>query len=315
MNKTAFLFPGQGAQYVGMGKELYDNFTVVRNFFDSLSLDLDFDIKKLCFEGPEDILKQTRYTQPCLLAVEIAFSKLLREFAIKADICAGLSLGEYAALVYSGAIDEKQAVKLVQKRGKIMEEAVPAGIGAMAAVLALDEKVLKDICNETGQLGIGIVEIANYNCPGQLVIGGHKTAVEKACDFAKEKGAKVIPLNVSGPFHTSLLKDAGVKLRRELEQIEIKKPSVPVIFNTKGNYQENDQIVDLLERQIYSGVYFEKTIRLMLNSGVTTFIEVGPSKTLSGFIKKIDRSVGIYNLEDMESLSVVRSRMSEVGKG
>ena len=308
MNKTAFLFPGQGAQYVGMGKELYENFAVVRDFLDSMSLDLDFDIKKLCFEGPEDILKQTKFTQPCLLAIEIAFFKLLTEFEIRADICAGLSLGEYAALAYSGAIDEKEAVKLVQKRGKIMEEAVPAGVGAMAAILALDEIILKDICSETSQLGLGIVEIANYNCPGQLVIGGHKAAVEKACDLAKEKGAKVIPLNVSGPFHTSLLKDAGAKLRKELEQIEIKNPNLPVIFNTKGNYQENDQIVDLLERQIYSGVYFEKTIRLMLDSGVDTFIEVGPSKTLSGFIKKIDRKANIYNVEDMASLSVVSNR-------
>jgi [acyl-carrier-protein] S-malonyltransferase len=309
MNKTAFLFPGQGAQYVGMGKELYENFPVVRDFFDSL--DLDFDIKKLCFEGPEDTLKQTKFTQPCLLAVEIAFYKLLTEFEIRADICAGLSLGEYAALAYSGAIDEKQAVKLVQERGKIMEEAVPAGVGGMAAILALDEAILKDICNETSQMGLGIVEIANYNCPGQLVIGGHKAAVEKASELAKEKGAKAILLNVSGPFHTSLLKDAGAKLRKELEQIEIKAPNLPVIFNTKGNYQENDQIIDLLERQC-SGVYFEKTIRLMLDSGVSTFIEVGPSKTLSGFVKKIDRKANIYNLEDMASLAEIKSRMSEV---
>jgi len=298
--KIAFLFPGQGAQYAGMGKALYEKYP---EFFTGFETELDFDLKGLVLEGPEDELGRTQYTQPALVAVELAFAKILNHFGIKADVVAGLSLGEYAALAYAGAFDEETAIKLVAKRGRLMEEAVPAGIGAMTAVLGLEADKLKEACDRV--TGLGVVEIANYNCPGQLVIGGHQSAVEEAGRVALELGAKrAIPLKVSGPFHTSLLSEAGTKLRTELEKVELGELNVPVIFNTTGT-SESVNLVDTLEQQIQSSVYFEKSIRQMLADGVDTFIEVGPSKTLSGFVKKIDRKATIYNMEDLESLNKI----------
>jgi [acyl-carrier-protein] S-malonyltransferase len=237
------------------------------------------------------------------VTTEIAFARLLNEFGITADICAGLSLGEYSALAYANAIDADAAIKLVRKRGQLMEAAVPAGIGAMSAILGLDEMKLQDACNEA--MEAGIVEIANYNCPGQLVIGGEAAAVAKAGELALEKGAKrCIPLNVSGPFHTSLLKEAGTQLRAELEKINFNELSTPVVFNISGGF-ESGSLVDILEQQIQSSVYFEKSISKMLDEGVECFIEVGPSKTLSGFVKKINRKVKTYNIEDIASLNKI----------
>lgn len=298
--KIAFLFPGQGAQYVGMGKELYEKYP---EFFTGFEAALDFDLKQLVFEGPEDELGKTQYTQPALVTIELAFAQILNHFGIKADVVAGLSLGEYAALSYAGAFDVKTAVELVAKRGLLMEKAVPAGIGAMTAVLGLEADKLKEACARV--TGLGVVEIANYNCPGQLVIGGHQPAVEEAGRIALELGAKrAIPLKVSGPFHTSLLSEAGAKLRAELEKVQLGDLQVPVVFNTTGTAEAVD-LVGTLEQQIQSSVYFEKSIRQMMADGVDTFIEVGPSKTLSGFVKKIDRKATVYNMEDLESLNKI----------
>ena len=298
--KIAFLFPGQGAQQVGMGHDIYDAFEVARDVFDQAEMQVSFDLKQLCFKGPIETLSQTEYTQACLVACEIAMLRVLNEQGITADAYAGLSLGEYSALVAAGALEANDAIALVRKRGQIMSEALPAGTSTMSAVLGMAAADLEVVCQEAS--AVGIVEIANYNCPGQLVIGGEVAAVAKAGELAVEKGArKVIPLNVSGAFHTSLLKAAGMKLRTELAQIKWRDLEKPVVFNKTANYQDAP-LIDLLEAQVYSSVRFEDSIRRMIADGIDTFIEVGPGKTLSAFVKKIDRNVKIYNASTLENL-------------
>ena len=301
MAKIAFLFPGQGAQVVGMGKDIYENNEVARTFFDEANASLDFDLKELVFNGPLEKLSLTEYTQPALVAVEIMLLKVLAEKDIKPDVVAGLSLGEYSALVAAGSLAPLTAVELTRIRGQIMSSALPVGTTTMAAVLGMESDVLSTLCEEANPLGI--VEIANYNCPGQLVIGGHVDAVEKVSKLATENGArKVIPLNVSGAFHTSLLKEAGEKLRGELEKIQFKNLEIPVIFNKTADYQ-NEPIINLLEAQLSSAVKFQATIELMIQDGVDTFIEVGPGRSLLGFIKKIDRRLAIYQVEDSSGIN------------
>jgi len=308
MDKIAFLFPGQGAQFVGMGQEIYDTYQVARDFFDQAAGELDFDLKGVVFDGPERKLSQTEYTQPALVAVEVMLLKALAEAGIKPDVVAGLSLGEYTALVAGRAIDEVEAVKLVSRRGNLMASALPIGTTTMAAVLGMEAGELEAVCKEAGRMGV--VEIANYNYPGQLVIGGEIEAVKEASELAIAKGArKVIPLNVSGAFHTSLLKEAGVTLRRELEKVTFNPLEVPVIFNLTADYQ-NEPIIDLLEAQMSSAVRFQETIELMIKDGVNTFVEVGPGKTLSGFVKKIDRKLKIYQVEDVAGIERL---MEELG--
>ncbi len=309
MGKVAFLFPGQGAQYVGMGKDIFEKYPKAAEVFEKANKSLGFDIKAMCFEGPEEELVKTENTQPAILTTCVALLKVIEDAGIEADVTAGLSLGEYASLVYSGALEFKDAVKLVKKRGKYMQEAVPMGKGTMAAIIGLEREQVDEIVNEASE--VGIVEGANYNCPGQIVISGEVAAIDKACELANEKGAKrALKLSVSAPFHCKMLEPAGVKLNQELEAITIKPMNKKVIANVNASYIEDEEnIKELLTKQVSKSVLWEDSIELMLKDGVETFIEIGPGKSITGFIKKILRKhkeykdkVSTYNVEDVKSL-------------
>ncbi|MBX4266992.1 ACP S-malonyltransferase [Clostridium estertheticum] len=303
MSKIAFIFPGQGAQYIGMGKELFENIEECKNIFNIADKELNFELSKLCFEGEIEELNITENTQPAILTVSIAALMALQKHGIKCDVTAGLSLGEYSALVCSGAMDFKDAVKLVKKRGRFMQEAVPVGIGTMAAIIGLETSLVEESCNEAK--ASGIVEIANLNCPGQIVIAGEIAAVELACEKAKEKGARrAIVLSVSAPFHSSMLKPAAQKLEIELKNISFNDMAIPLMTNVNGDYVKNkDDIKENLKLQVMSSVLWETIIKRMIKDGVDTFVEIGPGKVLSGFVKKIDRKLTIVNIEDMDSLN------------
>ncbi|MDK2798407.1 MAG: [acyl-carrier-protein] S-malonyltransferase [Clostridiales bacterium] len=302
MGKVAFLFPGQGAQSVGMGKDIVQNYEVANKIFEEATDALGFDVKAMIFEGDEETLKITENTQPAILTTSIACLEVLKEKGIKPDVVAGLSLGEYSAHVAAGSIEFTDAVKIVRKRGKFMQEAVPLGVATMAAIIGLTKEDVIDCCEQAKD--VGIVEPANFNCPGQIVVAGEVAAIDKACELAKEKGAKrALVLPVSAPFHCSMLKPAGDKLKNELEKIEIKELHIPIISNVNAEYiKDKNQIKELLIQQVSNPVKWEDSIRKMLEDGVSTFVEVGPGKTLSGFVKKIDKKALTFNVEDMPSL-------------
>ena len=303
MTKTAFLFAGQGAQYLGMGRDLYNQYPIVQETIDQASQVLGYDLRHL-IDTEEEKLNQTRYTQPAILATSVAIYRLLQEKGHQSDMVAGLSLGEYSALVASGALDFEDAVALVAKRGAYMEEAAPAGSGKMVAVLNTPVEVIEEACQKASELGV--VTPANYNTPAQIVIGGEVVAVDRAVELLQEAGAKrLIPLKVSGPFHTALLEPASQKLAETLAQVNFSDFTCPLVGNTEARVMQKEDIAQLLTRQVKEPVRFYESIEVMQEAGVTNFIEIGPGKVLSGFVKKIDKTAKLANVEDQASLEAL----------
>lgn len=296
MGKTAFIFPGQGAQYIGMSREFYEQIPACREVFELASEASGLDIAALCFEENEKI-NITEYTQICMLTAEAAILKALQEKGYQPDVTAGLSLGEYGALMAAGVLDWKDAFALVRKRGIYMQEAVPTG-GAMSAVLGLHAAAIEEICRNIE----GTVSVANYNCPGQIVITGAEEAVLEAGEKCKEAGAKrVVPLKVSGPFHSQMLSGAGEKLGEELQNVQIQEYQIPYLSNVIADYvTEPSAVKDLLKLQVSSPVRWQQSVEKMIADGVDEFVEIGPGRTLSGFMRKINKDVKVCNIDKME---------------
>src|SRR4030043_852438 len=299
--RIAFIFPGQGSQYVGMGKEIYENFAEAKEIFKEASEELGYDIARLCFEGPGEELNKTFRTQPSILTVSTAINKVLMSKEIKPSVVAGHSLGEYSALVSVEVLSFRDALKITEMRGHFMQEAVPEGKGLMAAILGLERNIVDEIC---ASLQSGYASPANYNSPGQIVIAGEKEAVEEAMRLAKEKGAKkVIPLSVSVPSHCTLMAEVSQKLAELLDRIEFKSPQISFVNNADAMFlNDRDSIKNSLIRQLNNPLLWEDSIRAIADSGVDTFIEVGPGKVLTGLIKRIEPSAKAFNVEDMKSL-------------
>lgn len=296
MSKIAFIYPGQGAQKAGMGKDFYENSPLARDIYDRASECLELDMRALCFEE-NDLLDQTEYTQAAMVTTCLAMTAVLNEQGAEADVTAGLSLGEYCAIAEAGAMDLLDAIRLVRVRGQLMQHTVPTGEGAMAAVLGMDadqiDAVIEPIANVT---------VANYNCPGQIVITGGTAGIEQASKTLKEAGAKrVVPLNVSGPFHSPMLRSAGEKLGKELLTVQLGELKIPYVTNVTAEYvTDSSKIRELLTRQVYSPVRWEQSIRKMIAQDVDTFVEIGPGRTLTGFLRKIDRNVTVYQVNTWE---------------
>jgi [acyl-carrier-protein] S-malonyltransferase len=307
--KLAFVFPGQGSQHVGMGKEIYENFDVAADIFKEASDVVGYDLARLSFNGPEEELNKTFRTQPCILTVSIALYRVLSSKGIKPLVVAGHSLGEYSALVAAEVLLFRDAVKLTEKRGQFMQEAVPEGKGLMAAILGLERNKVDEICQS---LQSGYASPANYNCPGQIVVAGEKSAVEEAINLCKEAGAKrAVPLSVSVPSHCTLMEDASKRLAELLDNTDFNIPKIPLVNNADATFLDNiESIKTSLVRQISSPLLWEDSIRAIINSGIETFVEVGPGKVLSGLIKRIAPEAKILNVEDIKSLEKTVSFVS-----
>ena len=311
--KLAFLYAGQGSQHAGMGADLYAASPVFRKVFDEAAAALDFDLKATCFEDPQGVIDQTQYTQPCMVAFAAGVTAMFRDAGIRPACAAGLSLGEYSALECAGVLDARGAVELVAFRGQAMAKASEGLECGMTAVLMLDRDRLQACCNEASALGV--VQICNYNCPGQLVIGGEKAVVDRAAELAKEAGAKrCLPLKVSGPFHTSLMRPAGDALAERFQTVTFAPMELPVLFNCLGHEKApEDQISDLLVRQVQSSVYLEDTIRRLAELGVDTVVEIGPGRAISGFIKKtVGSAIRCLNVETAENFEKAVAALKEV---
>lgn len=306
MSKTAFIFPGQGAQAAGMGKDFYEAYPKAAEIYDMASDLLKLDMKALCFEE-NDKLDLTEYTQAALVTTCLAMEKVLEEAGVKPDITAGLSLGEYCAIHAAGGMSAADAIRTVRERGILMQDTVPAGEGGMAAVLGMEAAAI-----EEGLQGIEGVWIANYNCPGQIVITGRKAAVEKASQVLKEKGARrVLPLNVSGPFHSPMLEPAGEKLLETLNQVEFTPLQIPYVTNVTAEPVTDIRLTkELLKQQVSSSVRWQQSMEYMLANGVDTFVEIGPGKTLTGFLRKIDRSAVVYQVGTCGDMEKVASALA-----
>ncbi len=311
--KIAFLFPGQGAQYINMGKSLYENINECKEIFDKGEEILEMPIKDIIFDGSEETLKSTKYNQPAILLTSLACQKALELEGIEADYVAGLSLGEYSGLVYSGIVSFEDGVKLVKSRATIMDEGIEEGVGSMAAVMKLSKEKVDTLLKEASKFGV--VEAANYNCPGQVVITGEVDAIRESVSIAKALGGLCIPLKVSGPFHSSLYEEASFKYYESIKDVEINEPKKVMYSNVLGKpYSKQDDIRDLLRKQIMSPVLFEDSINHMLDQGIDTFIELGPGKTLSGFVKKIDKKANVYNIEDLDTLKSTVEKIKSEGE-
>lgn len=313
MSKVALLFPGQGAQYVGMCKDIWDKTTLTKELFQKAQDTLDFDLKSMIFDAKEDVISQTQYTQALILIHSIVLFRQIQDFMnLKFDAAIGLSLGEYSALVASGKLDFKEAVSLVRKRGIFMQEVANKHDGSMAAILGLNEEAVLELINEAKENEV--LEIANYNCPGQIVISGHKNAIKRAISLAKNfKAKKAVELSVSGPFHSSLLKEAGEKLSQELKNINFKYSDIKVLTNIDAKTIENRNIVEILKKQVSSSVHWQESIENLIEDGFDTFIEIGPSKTLSAFVKKISKNKSmnckIFNVDYFEDIKNLKDKI------
>lgn len=311
--KIGFLFPGQGAQVIGMGKDLYEKYEELRKIYDKVQKITGIDIKKISFEGPDELLNETQYTQIAILTESLAILEILKKNRINAEMSTGLSLGEYTALIEDGVISFDDGVKLVEKRGKIMQNLTPNGNWKMAAIMGLDEEQVEDICKKVKS---GFVVPANYNTIGQIVISGEEKAILKAEELAKEAGAKKVSiLKTSGPFHTSKLEKCSEALKEELQQININKQNSKVVKNIDGEmYKATDNIVDILSKHIMNPVRFTKCLQTMYNNGINTFIEIGPGKTLSSFVKrmKFEGPVKIMNISNCNELEKVIEELTEL---